>query len=323
MSEDNPDHSSYSVMKAQDEDGNWLTVLVDGAGRMIGVMKGFDGTNLQDIKVDTLGHMEARMIYPDSVYDALTGVTAFCVTRAGGKDTIVRRYTANQTDLGVIAQHPDYRIQINGVYMATKSSTGEVYLDFEPSGIPIFSLYASKYSRDSANDIAIMGADGDSVVLNSTTGDNEVTLIINYRRVLPVDWENPFLTVALWQANPATGTAHEPQNINDGDVGTIAIFDAVGEEAEVDLGKKYYIDRYRHYGYAGNNADGFYNLYYYDDDLETWVVWVPGISTRVASWSSWIDVDAILAQKIKIRCMVRDSNNNESICGELELRGLG
>lgn len=66
MSEDNPDHSSYSVMKAQDEEGNWLTILVDGAGRMIAVMKGYDGAELQTLAVDGEGRMIAMIRDPVS-----------------------------------------------------------------------------------------------------------------------------------------------------------------------------------------------------------------------------------------------------------------
>ncbi|GAI03003.1 unnamed protein product, partial [marine sediment metagenome] len=44
------------------------------------------------------------------------------------------------------------------------------------------------------------------------------------------------LTVAIFQINPATGDCADPQNLNDNNPVTPAIFDVVDEYAEVDFG---------------------------------------------------------------------------------------
>ncbi len=58
----------------------------------------------------------------------------------------------------------------------------------------------------------------------------------------------PQLTVAGFQAPTATGTATNPTNINDNNIGTHTTFDAVNEYVEVDFGMLVLISQYRQYG---------------------------------------------------------------------------
>ena len=68
MTDDLPDYSNYSLIKAVDEDGNIVSVLCDASGRMVSVMKGdYDGT-LKTLAVDDQGRMQAVLSDPEDVF---------------------------------------------------------------------------------------------------------------------------------------------------------------------------------------------------------------------------------------------------------------
>lgn len=320
MTSGRADYTNLTLVKGIDVVGNPLTILLDNSGGLYAVMKGGFDEELKTIRVDEHGRMEARMIYPDAVYDFETGVTAFCVTQAGGKDTFMRRYVEDQTDLAVIEAVSGYKIQINGVYMSTESNIGEALLDFSPSKKPIFSLYASKYARDSAHDIAITGELLDSVILNTTTGDNGFTLMINYRKVLPIDPEYTHLTTIIFLTGTPTGTAASPQRINDGAVDMTCLFYDIGEYIDVELDAKYYVKQYRTYGTGLNVGDGYFKLQYYDDDISAWIDLDTNIPTRGASWSSWMSLPLTAVQNIRLVCTKVDTGSSGSRIAELEMK---
>ncbi len=68
MTEDLPDHSNYSVIKAVDGTGNLVTVLVDSAGRMVSVMKGDYAGDLKTLAVDEQGRIQAVLTDPEDVF---------------------------------------------------------------------------------------------------------------------------------------------------------------------------------------------------------------------------------------------------------------
>ena len=119
----------------------------------------------------------------DAIYDENTSKHSLIVSRAGGKETFSEEYTSNQTDLVIIAGEAGYIIQVVGVYVAVDSNTGVVEIDYEDGGQKIFRVYASKYQHDGEDDFAYRGAPGKGVVLTSTTGDNKLFVVVNYRKI--------------------------------------------------------------------------------------------------------------------------------------------
>lgn len=119
----------------------------------------------------------------DTVYDVNTKKYSIAVSRGAGKQTFSEEYTSNQTDLVVITGEEGYEIHVVGVYISTESSTGVVKIDYEDDSQKIFRLYATKYQNANQDDFAYRGEDGEGVKLTSTTGDDDLFVAINYRKV--------------------------------------------------------------------------------------------------------------------------------------------
>lgn len=126
-------------------------------------------------------------------------------------------------------------------------------------------------------------------------------------------------TVALFQANPATGTfSTAPQNTNDNNTGTQAQSAATDQYAEVDFDKVVLIRRWRQFGSVSNNGDGTWKIQYYNLATHAWVDWVTGIVTRVtADWSSLTTETEVLTDRIRLVNETLDSGQNR--VGELEV----
>ena len=128
-------------------------------------------------------------------------------------------------------------------------------------------------------------------------------------------------TVANFQANAATGTfSTAPERINDNITTNTAIADTIAEYAEVDFGIVVIIKRWRQWGSTVNNGSGEWKLQYYDLESESWQDWVTGIATRPTSdWSSYVTETAKFTTKIRLVCVVVDTNNVRSDIKELEV----
>ena len=115
-------------------------------------------------------------------------------------------------------------------------------------------------------------------------------------------------TVSDFQANPATGTASNPSNINDNDVGTSTDFDAVDEYCIIMFTRRMLIKQFRHYGVITHNGDGAFTVQYYDCCLRDWVTWIEGVATHDAfEWTTWEEVFGIETTGIKIIATALDS----------------
>lgn len=68
MTDDLPDHTSYSLIKATDASGNIVTVLVDSSGRMYAVMKGDYAGSLKTLALDDKGRIQAVLSDPEDVF---------------------------------------------------------------------------------------------------------------------------------------------------------------------------------------------------------------------------------------------------------------
>lgn len=126
-------------------------------------------------------------------------------------------------------------------------------------------------------------------------------------------------TLADFRANAATGTAAIPENVNDNNTGTRALFNAIGKYTEVDFGKFVILNRWRHFEEAGGIGDGEYKIQYWDVATDAWVDWVAAFSTaHTGGWTALTAAAEITTNKIRLICTQVDSAPNNST-SELEV----
>ena len=116
-----------------------------------------------------------------AIYDHGTGKYSLCVSRGGGKQTVREIYNADQTGTVLLACPEGKKIQVVGAYISTSSSAGEVDLHFAALADIIFPLFATKYQADGNEDMALIGAVDADVKVTSTTGEEKVYVLVNYR----------------------------------------------------------------------------------------------------------------------------------------------
>lgn len=128
------------------------------------------------------------------------------------------------------------------------------------------------------------------------------------------------LTVADFQANPATGTMSMPSSVNDNTTTTTATATPVGEYVEIDFGSIFHVGEYRFYGYASQSGDGTFKLQHWDG--EQWVDNTVDIPTRGASWSDWIPLTTpVTTSKVRIVSTLLDTGSDNCLISEWEMRG--
>ena len=110
-----------------------------------------------------------------------TGLEALKVETQSIENTFTEEYTTNQTEQEIITPEEGNRLIVKDVSMHTKANSGTVNLDF--NGTKVARLYSSVNNRFSPTVSSIVGAVDEPIVLNSTTGDNELFISINYVEV--------------------------------------------------------------------------------------------------------------------------------------------
>jgi len=103
---------------------------------------------------------------------------AWIVDTTNIRSTFTEEYTSNQTNLDIIEPDEGNRIIVTGVSIHTKANGGTVKLDF--NGKKVARLYASANNRFSPVISAVQGDVDESLVLNSTTGSNEVFVAVDF-----------------------------------------------------------------------------------------------------------------------------------------------
>jgi len=283
----------------------------------------WDGTNWRPLLADNSGIVSVNvenLIDVDTVYDYGTGLRSLLVTRGHGKNTFRKEYEAAQTNTILITCTSTQKIDVVGVYISGDGTTGEVRVFFACSQDLIFPHYMSKYATSGQKDTHIEGLAGESVALTTTTGTDKVFVLVLYRIVDITAADFPELTVADFQANPATGTATNPEYINDGVVVEPAIFNGIGQYAEIEFTQLEYVNKFRYYGNTLHSQDGSYKVQYFDCDTQAWVDWKTGIPTRLASWSGWDDLDLVLTKKIRIVATALDTYLSVNFAREWEMK---
>lgn len=275
-----------------------------------------------DLDIDGNKYLSVNVkdLPPDSIYDYISEKYSLCVTRGGGKASFIEEYTSDQLDLIIITGEAGYVLQVVGVYTATDSTTGEMKVDFVGDTQKLWRLYAAKYQSASEDDFIKQGAPGESVKLNTTTGAVAAFIIANYRKLLAVEADYNNLTVADFQEKAATGTATNPYNINDNDVGTYAQFNAVDQYVEVAFSKPFRFNQFRYHGNANHAEDGTWKIQYFDLTTGAWTDLITGIPTRLGSWSGWTGFASKVTTKIRIVATHIDENYDISWAAEWEMK---
>lgn len=94
------------------------------------------------------------------------------------ENTFTEEYTQSQTNEEIITPAEGNRLVVKDVSIHTKANSGKVELDF--NGTKVARLYSSVNNRFTPSVSTIRGVTDEPLVLNSTTGDNELFLSINY-----------------------------------------------------------------------------------------------------------------------------------------------
>ena len=127
------------------------------------------------------------------------------------------------------------------------------------------------------------------------------------------------LTVADFQANPATGTADDPQNINNGSVVDSAFFDVEDEYCEIDFGFIALISQYR---WMGDEINKYLSdkckIQHWDGSV--WVDNTVDIPVVLNVWTDWTSLTkAVLTSKI--RWVISQMSVGPFRIRELEVKG--
>ena len=132
------------------------------------------------------------------------------------------------------------------------------------------------------------------------------------------------LTIAEFQTNPATGTATNPDHINDNLSwfgASWAVFDAVNEYCEVTFNHPEFIRQYRHRECNTHAGDGQWKIQYFWDN--TWIDLITfNTLNHNGNWTAWKSLNqTILTKKIRIIATILDSTHNKNYIVELEMKG--
>lgn len=175
------------------------------------------------------------------------------------------------------------------------------------------------FSIDAKTKGQILGQVREAVDDRCTTDGSEVTDTDAMRneaiRLIPSD-----LTASGFRVNAATGTATNPERINDNNAGTNAVMDAVNEYCEIVFDKVYRFNKYRYAGYASHVKDGTYKIQYFNHSTDTWTDWVTEISTRDGNWSDWVSDGTVITSKVRIVATALDTFVNQNFPGEFEMK---
>ena len=127
----------------------------------------------------------------------------------------------------------------------------------------------------------------------------------------------------VFQGYPGTGTATDPEKLNDGSVSDLARFTAVDQYIEVDVQAKYVWREYRIRTVSGNTHEGLLKIQWWDgdswEDLNTGVR--TGGTSGTFSWSAWTALSTeVVTNKMRFVCTQVDAEDNDANCHEVEMR---
>jgi len=116
----------------------------------------------------------------DVVKNAFREKAALLVDASTFIDTFTDEYTGNKTNLSIITPNEGKKLRVREVIIVTDASSGVVKLDFASSNIKVARLYCSKENTLQTTNLHLVGAVDEPLSLTTTTGDEEVFIIVNY-----------------------------------------------------------------------------------------------------------------------------------------------
>jgi len=158
--------SIYSYLKGQMKvtDGTNFMPTMDVAARA-GYQRITDGIN-------TVG----------GIYDYVTEKFSIATSRGAGKCTFTREYTTDQTDIPIILCPEGKRLMVVGILSAIDADAGNISLNLtNPETAVLWRHYGAKSKNQSGMDVSVVGVIDAPVILNSTQGENNIFILINYR----------------------------------------------------------------------------------------------------------------------------------------------
>ena len=120
----------------------------------------------------------------DTVYDYKTGLVSLLVSRGHGKTTFTAEYDEEQSFTAIITPASGKKLDIVGALILTDATTGVARLLFLTSGKIVMPLYASVFARIISDDMHVEGAIDESLSLYTSTGTNNVFVLVNYRETV-------------------------------------------------------------------------------------------------------------------------------------------
>ncbi|GAI20747.1 unnamed protein product, partial [marine sediment metagenome] len=118
-----------------------------------------------------------------TIYDNKTGKTCLIVSRAAGKTTFTEEYGSNQTDEEIITPASGKRLCIAGITTVMDADSGNILLDFATSNKKVWRHYGAKFRALPGEEFHLDGGVDEALTLNSTQGNNDIFVMVNYREV--------------------------------------------------------------------------------------------------------------------------------------------
>ena len=159
--------SLHHLLKAQvkvTDETNFMPTM-DAVGRP-GFVKITDG-------VKTVG----------GIYDNITGKFSIASSRGAGKSSHTGVFSENQIELHFISPSLGKKLMICGIITAIDADTGDIYMDFVGAGIPVWRHYGARFKNMCGMDMSIIGDVNDDLMINSTQGENDIFILVNYREI--------------------------------------------------------------------------------------------------------------------------------------------
>ncbi len=117
------------------------------------------------------------------IYDNLTDKYSVAVSRGAGKNTFTDVYSEDITDEIILSPEPGQKLMIVGILTAIDADTGNIMLDFAESGMIVWRHYGARFKSQPVTDMSLIGDPDEDLILNTTQGENDVFILINYRSI--------------------------------------------------------------------------------------------------------------------------------------------
>ena len=120
-----------------------------------------------------------------TVTDQVTGKTSIATSRGAGKSTFTEEYFESLYDVCILLPAEGLRLMIVGVDTGINAVSGDIELDFDGSEQKVWRHYGARFKSKCDNDMSIIGDVDEPLVLNSTQGENNIFVMVNYREIEP------------------------------------------------------------------------------------------------------------------------------------------